>query len=104
MSLLKNITLSSALKPCVGCFASPAVAGMPGVCVVIRQLCGNHAVSTTFYHEKQRHGAPRLTEELRGQDLKYNVKTAAANLKRQGLRAKASRWFSLEQFENQNLA
>lgn len=39
---------------------------------------------------KQRYGAPRLAEEL----PEYNIKTIAASLLRQGLRAKASRKFS----------
>ena len=42
---------------------------------------------------KQRNGAPRLTEELRAQGLKYNVKTIASSLRRQSLRSKASRRF-----------
>lgn len=36
MSLSKNIRLSSASKPCAGCSALHAAAGMPGDCVVIR--------------------------------------------------------------------
>ncbi|HIC5516360.1 TPA: IS3 family transposase, partial [Salmonella enterica subsp. enterica serovar Typhimurium] len=42
---------------------------------------------------KQRYGAPRLTDELRAQGYQFNVKTVAASLRRQGLRAKASRRF-----------
>ncbi|MET4862702.1 IS3 family transposase, partial [Morganella morganii] len=39
---------------------------------------------------KQRYGAPRLADEL----PEYNIKTIAGSLRRQGLRAKASRKFS----------
>ncbi|MEQ5466814.1 IS3 family transposase, partial [Escherichia coli] len=38
--------------------------------------------------------SPRLTDELRAQGYPFNVKTVAASLRRQGLRAKASRKFS----------
>jgi putative transposase len=37
---------------------------------------------------------PRLTDELCAQERVYNIKTVAASLRRQGLRAKASRRFS----------
>ncbi len=47
-----------------------------------------------FTRSKQRYGAPRLTDELRAQGYPFNVKTVAASLRRQGLRAKASRKFS----------
>ena len=40
------------------------------------------------------HCQPRLTDELRAQGYPFNVKTVAASLRRQGLRAKASRKFS----------
>lgn len=43
-----------------------------------------------FAEAKQRYGAPRLAEEL----PEYNIKTIAASLHRQELRAKASRKFS----------
>ncbi len=65
MSLSKNIRLSSASKPCAGYCVLPEEAG-----------------------------TPRLAEELRAQGLTYNVKTVAASLRRQGLRAKAARRFS----------
>ncbi len=48
---------------------------------VVRQL---------FSDAKQRYGAPRLADEL----PRYNIKTIAASLRRQGLRAKAARKFS----------
>ncbi|MFJ5319310.1 IS3 family transposase [Pectobacterium versatile] len=54
-----------------------------------RLVCDD-AVSKAFNHAKQRYGAPRLADEL----PKYNVKTIAASLRRQGLRAKAARKFS----------
>ncbi|MDV0626377.1 IS3 family transposase [Klebsiella variicola subsp. variicola] len=54
-----------------------------------RLLC-DAAVHLAFTEAKQRYGAPRLADEL----PEYNVKTIAASLRRQGLRAKASRKFS----------
>ena len=51
-------------------------------------------VLAAFTRSKQRYGAPRLTDELRAQGYPFNVKTVAASLRRQGLRAKASRKFS----------
>lgn len=54
-----------------------------------RLACDN-AVRKAFSDAKQRYGAPRLADEL----AEYNVKTIAASLRRQGLRAKASRRFS----------
>lgn len=58
-----------------------------------RQCC-DRAVRDAFGQAKQRYGAPRLTDELRSQGLTLNVKTVAASLRRQGLRAKASCRFS----------
>ncbi|EAA8170045.1 IS3 family transposase [Salmonella enterica subsp. enterica serovar Adelaide] len=57
-----------------------------------RLVCDN-VVREAFSDAKQRYGAPRLTEELRAQGYQFNVKTVAASLRRQGLRAKASRRF-----------
>lgn len=54
-----------------------------------RLACYN-AVRKAFGDAKQRYGTPRLADEL----AEYNVKTIAASLRRQGLRAKASRRFS----------
>ncbi|PNK82477.1 IS3 family transposase [Serratia odorifera] len=54
-----------------------------------RLVCDD-AVRQTFAKAKQRYGAPRLADEL----PEYNIKTIAASLRRQGLRAKASRRFS----------
>ena len=54
-----------------------------------RLVCDD-AVRNAFAEAKQRYGAPRLAEEL----PEYNIKTIAASLRRQGLRAKASRKFS----------
>ncbi|EMM6761633.1 IS3 family transposase [Pluralibacter gergoviae] len=51
-------------------------------------------VHDAFLQAKQRYGAPRLAEVLREQGLTYNMKTIASSLRRQGLRAKASRRFS----------
>ncbi|EGH5015765.1 Transposase for insertion sequence element IS904 [Salmonella enterica] len=58
-----------------------------------RPVCDN-VVREAFSDAKQRYGAPRLTDELRAQGRVYNIKTVAASLRRQGLRAKASRRFS----------
>ncbi|EHQ2103320.1 IS3 family transposase [Salmonella enterica subsp. enterica serovar Saintpaul] len=58
-----------------------------------RPVCDN-IVREAFSDAKQRYGAPRLTDELRAQGRVYNIKTVAASLRRQGLRAKASRRFS----------
>ncbi|MBN6463786.1 IS3 family transposase [Escherichia coli] len=58
-----------------------------------RQHCDS-VVLAAFTRLKQRYGAPRLTDELRAQGYPFNVKTVAASLRRQGLRAKASRKFS----------
>ncbi|HDW8476249.1 TPA: IS3 family transposase [Escherichia coli] len=58
-----------------------------------RQHCES-VVLAAFTRSKQRYGAPRLTDELRAQGYPFNVKTVAASLRRQGLRAKASRKFS----------
>lgn len=55
-----------------------------------RQHCDS-VVLAAFTRSKQRYGAPRLTDELRAQGYPFNVKTVAASLRRQGLRAKASR-------------
>ena len=54
-----------------------------------RLVC-DKAVRKAFSDAKQRYGAPRLADEL----TVYNVKTIAASLRRQGLRAKAARKFS----------
>ncbi|WP_156105189.1 IS3 family transposase [Pectobacterium wasabiae] len=54
-----------------------------------RLIC-DEAVRKAFAGAKQRYGAPRLADEL----PEYNIKIIAASLRRQGLRAKASRKFS----------
>ncbi|SRQ93912.1 IS3 ORF2 [Shigella sonnei] len=59
-----------------------------------RQHCDSVVLAAAFTRSKQRYGAPRLTDELRAQGYHFNVKTVAASLRRQGLRAKASRKFS----------
>jgi len=51
-------------------------------------------VQKAFTESKQRYGAPRLADEL----PQYNIKTIAASLRRQGLRAKAARKFSPESY------
>ena len=67
-----------------------------------RQCC-DRAVRDAFGQAKQRYGAPRLTDELRSQGLTLNVKTVAASLRRQGLRAKASRRFSAVSYREHGL-
>ncbi|MBN3138002.1 IS3 family transposase [Pectobacterium punjabense] len=54
------------------------------------RLTCDEVVRSAFAEAKQRYGAPRLANEL----PEYNIKTIAASLRRQGLRAKASRKFS----------
>lgn len=54
------------------------------------RLTCDAAVRQTFTEAKQRYGSPRLADEL----PEYNIKTIAASLRRQGLRAKATRKFS----------
>lgn len=54
------------------------------------RLTCDAAVHKVFFEAKQRYGAPRLADEL----PEFNIKTIAASLRRQGLRAKASRKFS----------
>ncbi len=61
----------------------------PGPRQQFRLICDT-AVSRAFTKAKQRYGAPRLAKEL----PEYNIKTIAASLRRQGLRAKATRKFS----------
>ncbi len=58
-----------------------------------RLVCDN-VVREAFSDAKQRYGTPRLTDELRAQGRVYNIKTVAASLRRQVLRAKASRKIS----------
>ncbi|WP_204269123.1 IS3 family transposase [Escherichia coli] len=54
------------------------------------RLTCDAAVHKAFIEAKQRYGAPRLADEM----PEFNIKTIAASLRRQGLRAKASRKFS----------
>ena len=58
------------------------------------RLSCDSVVREAFTQAKQRYGAPRLTDELHAQGYHFSVKTVAASLRRQGLRAKASRKFS----------
>ncbi|EGW0629124.1 TPA: transposase [Salmonella enterica] len=68
----------------------------------MRLVCDN-VVREAFSDAKQRYGAPRLTDELSAQGLVYNIKTVAASLHRQGLRAKASRRFSPVSYREHDL-
>jgi transposase InsO family protein len=56
-------------------------------------------VRKAFTEAKQRYGAPRLADEL----PEYNIKTIAASLRRQGLRAKATRKFSPVSYREHSL-
>ncbi|EJS0741265.1 IS3 family transposase, partial [Escherichia coli] len=67
-----------------------------------RQHCDS-VVLVAFTRSKQRYGAPRLTDELRAQGYHFNVKTVVASLRRQELRAKASRKFSPVSYRAHNL-
>ncbi|WP_250151326.1 IS3 family transposase [Escherichia coli] len=97
---IENIRLSSASKQCAAC--SGGRSGWYTWCqrrtrISTRQQFRQHCdsvVLAAFTRSKQRYGAPRLTDELRAQGYPFNVKTVAASLRRQGLRAKASRKFS----------
>lgn len=57
------------------------------------------AVRQAFCDAKQQYGVPRLADELPG----YNIKTIAASLRRQGLRAKAARKFSPVRYREHGL-
>ncbi|EKO4896668.1 IS3 family transposase, partial [Salmonella enterica] len=63
------------------------------------RLTCDAAVRNAFAEAKQRYGAPRLADEL----PEYNIKTIAASLRRQGLRAKASRKFSPVSYREHSL-
>ncbi len=63
------------------------------------RLACDTAVRKAFTEAKQRYGAPRLADEL----PEYNVKTIAASLRRQGLRAKAARNFSPVSYREHDL-
>lgn len=53
----------------------------------------DHAVSTAFYMNKERYGAPRLTTELNSSGFNVALNTVASSLRRQNLCAKAGRKF-----------
>lgn len=63
-----------------------------------RLIC-DAAVRKAFIEAKQHYGAPRLADEL----PEYNIKTIAASLRRQGLRAKAARKFSPVSYRGHDL-
>ena len=60
-------------------------------------------VADAFQLEKGRSGARRLIHRLIKQGHDYNRKTVAASLKRQGLRAKATRKFKATTYSKHNL-
>lgn len=67
------------------------------------RLSCDSAVHEAFHRAKQRYGAPRLANELHAQGYRFNVKTVAASLRRQALRAKASRKFSPVSYREHSL-
>lgn len=71
----------------------------PGPRHQFRLIC-DADVSQAFAEAKQRYGAPRLAEEL----PEYNIKTIAASLRRQGLRAKATQKFSPVSYSEHGLS
>lgn len=58
------------------------------------RLSCDAAVSTAFHQAKQRYSASCLADEFRAWGQTFNVKTVAASLRWQRLRAKASRRFN----------
>ncbi|BBM00238.1 IS3 family transposase [Microbulbifer sp. GL-2] len=60
-------------------------------------------VQQRFIVSKERSGAPRLTKELAGEGSKYNQKTIAASMRRQGLRAKAARRYKATTYSKHGL-
>ncbi len=64
-----------------------------------RSVCDD-AVRNAFAEVKQRYSAPRLAKEL----PEYNIKTISASLRRQGLRAKASRKFRPVSYRTRGLS
>lgn len=70
--------------------------------VIFRGQC-DAVVSGAFHQAKQCYGSPRLTDALREQGFTYNVKTVAASLKRQGLRAITARRFSPVSYSKHSL-
>lgn len=60
-------------------------------------------VTTAFAVRKGRSGAPGLALDLRGQGERYDRKTVAFSMRRQGLRAKAARKFKATTNSNHNL-
>lgn len=109
MSSSKIIRLSSASKPCAMCrVLRIARSGwyvwcqrrhQPGPRQQFRLIC-DKAVGKAFIEAKQRYGAPRLAKELPG----YNIKTITTSLRRQGLRAKATRKFNPVSYREHGLA
>lgn len=63
------------------------------------RLTCDAAVQKAFTEAKQRYGAPRLADEL----SEYNIKTIAASLRRQWLRAKARPKFSATHYRAHGL-
>ncbi len=76
-----------------GCYARSNRREQPEPHQQFRQQCDRVACQI-FHQEKQRYDAPLITDELREQRLRYNIKTVAASLKRRWLRARAALKFS----------
>ena len=64
----------------------------------------DEAVKKAFHKSKARYGSPRVAVELADQGLRYDPKTVAASMKRQGLRAKARRKFKATTNSSHNLS
>jgi transposase InsO family protein len=60
-----------------------------------RRVALDQRVSEVFQAQRRRYGSPRLTVELSAQGYRYDRKTVARSLQRQGLRAKAARRFKV---------
>ncbi|WP_444896961.1 IS3 family transposase [Microbulbifer sp. SSSA005] len=60
-------------------------------------------VQQRFIASKERSGAPRLTRELASEGSKYNQKTVAASMRRQGLRAKAAKRYKATTYSKHGL-
>ncbi|WP_420795638.1 IS3 family transposase [Isoalcanivorax pacificus] len=63
----------------------------------------DRVVKAAFDGAKERYGSPRVTVELVGQGLRYDPKTVAESMRRQGLRAKARKKFKATTNSNHTL-
>lgn len=68
-----------------------------------RRECLDRQVAEAFTLRKGRSGSPGLTRDLNDLGHRYDQKTVAASMKRQGLRAKAAKKFKATTNSNHNL-